>query len=448
MHFIAISINHRTADVALREQVAFRDDALRLAHEDLYETKAILENVILSTCSRTEVYAVVDQIHTGRYYIQRFLARSFGFEVDDIKEMSEVKVGDDSVEHLLRVTSGLDSIVLGETQILGQMREVFFLAQDTGTTGTIFNHLFKQAITFAKRAHSETDIADNAVSVSYAAVELAKKVFGKLKNKHAIIIGAGEMSELSLLNLLGSGISNITIVNRTLSKAKVLAEKHSVSYDSLTALPTLLEQTDIVISSTSSEDYIITNRMIDDIAENRKIDSLVMIDIAVPRDIEPGINTITNIFNYDVDDLKGLVDANLRERQHAAELIAEQIPSEIDSHNEWVNMLGVVPVIRALREKAMNIQAETMESLDRKLPNLSERERKVISKHTKSIINQMLKDPIKQAKELSSDKKSTEKLELFQNIFDIEAEDPRQKAKLEKESKAKEISARRIFSFE
>lgn len=167
MHFIAISINHRTADVALREQVAFRDDALRIAHEDLYETKSILENVILSTCNRTEVYAVVDQIHTGCYYIQRFLARAFGFEVDDIKAMSEVKVGDEAVEHLLRVTSGLDSIVLGETQILGQIRDAFFLAQSTGTTGTIFNHLFKQAITFAKRAHNETDIADNAVSVSY-----------------------------------------------------------------------------------------------------------------------------------------------------------------------------------------------------------------------------------------------------------------------------------------
>lgn len=448
MHFIAISINHRTADVALREQVAFRDDTLRLAHEDLYETKSILENVILSTCNRTEVYAVVDQIHTGRYYIQRFLARSFGFDVDDIKVMSEVKVGDDAVEHLLRVISGLDSIVLGETQILGQMRDAFFLAQETGTTGTIFNHLFKQAITFAKRAHSETDIADNAVSVSYAAVELAKKVFGKLKSKHAVIIGAGEMSELSLLNLLGSGISNITIVNRTLAKAEILANKHNVSFDSLDALPSLLEQTDIVISSTSSQDYIITNEMINQISDRRKVDSLVMIDIAVPRDIESGIDAITNIFNYDVDDLKGLVDANLRERQLAAETIAQQIPAEIDSHNEWVNMLGVVPVIRALRDKAMDIQSETMDSIDRKLPHLSERERKVISKHTKSIINQMLKDPIKQAKELSSDKKSTEKLELFQNIFDIEAEDPREKAKLEKESKAQEISARRIFSFE
>ena len=441
MHFVAISINHRTADVTLREQVAFRDDALRLAHEDLYETKAILENVILSTCNRTEVYAIVDQVHTGRYYIQRFLARSFGFEVDDIKDMSEVKVGDDAVEHLLRVTSGLDSIVLGETQILGQMRDAFFLAQNAGTTGTIFNHLFKQAITFAKKAHSETDIA-------YAAVELAKKVFGKLKSKHAVVIGAGEMGELSLLNLLGSGISSVTIVNRTLSKAKILAEKHNVSYDSLSALPSLLETTDIVISSTSAKDYIITNSMVKTISETRKLDSLVLIDIAVPRDIEPGIDAITNIFNYDVDDLKDLVDANLRERQLAAETIAAQIPEEIDSHNEWVNMLGVVPVIRALREKAMNIQAETMESIDRKLPDLSERERKVISKHTKSIINQMLKDPIKQAKELSTDKKSNEKLELFQNIFDIEAEDPREKAKLEKESRAKEILAHRIFSFE
>lgn len=160
------------------------------------------------------------------------------------------------------------------------------------------------------------------------------------------------MSELSLLNLLGSGISNITIVNRTVAKAEVLANKHNVSYDSLDALPSLLEQTDIVISSTSSQDYIITNHMIDQISDRRKGDSLVMIDIAVPRDIEPGIDAITNIFNYDVDDLKGLVDANLRERQLAAEAIAQQIPDEIDSHNEWVNMLGVVPVIRALREKS------------------------------------------------------------------------------------------------
>lgn len=444
MHLIAISINHRTADVALREQVAFKDDAIRSANVDLFETKSILENVILSTCNRTEVYAVVDQIHTGRYYIQRFLARNFGFDVEEIKEMTEVTVGDAAVRHLLQVTSGLDSVVLGETQILGQIRDAFFIAQEEDTTGTIFNHLFKQAITFAKKAHNETDIADNAVSVSYAAVELSKKVFGKINNKSALIIGAGDMSELSLLNLIGSDVTDVTIVNRTVSKAQKLATAHNVKYESIEALPQLLAHADIVISSTSSDEYIITNSMMATIQSQRKNDSLVLIDIAVPRDIEPGIDTIQDVFNYDVDDLKGLVDANLKQRQNAADEILQRIPAEIDAHNEWVNMLGVVPVIRALREKAMDIQEDTMSSIDRKLPGLTERERKVISKHTKSIINQMLKDPIKQAKELSSDKKSNEKLELFQNIFDIEAE----QAYKPKEKKRNLTTTSQIFSFE
>jgi glutamyl-tRNA reductase len=445
MHFIAISINHRTADVALREKVAFKDNAIHVANVDLFETKSILENVIVSTCNRTEVYAIVDQIHTGRYYMQRFLARSFGFDVEEIKDMTEVHIGDDAVNHLMRVASGLDSIVLGETQILGQVRDAFFIAQQEATTGTIFNHLFKQAITFAKKSHNETDIADNAVSVSYAAVELAKKVFGKLANKKAVVVGAGEMSELSLLNLLGSNVNDITVVNRTVKNAETLASKHAVNYANIEQLPDLLTQADIVISSTSSEDYMITNEMMSEIDNHRKLDSLVMIDIAVPRDIDPAVSQLTDVFSYDVDDLKGLVDANLKERQLAADSIAQNIPHEIANHNEWVNMLGVVPVIRALREKAMTIQSDTMDSIDRKLPNLSEHERKIVSKHTKSIINQMLKDPIKQAKELSNDKKSNEKLELFQNIFDIEAENPYPEKSKNTKSEDK---LSRILSFE
>src|SRR5699024_3527101 len=180
------------------------------------------------------------------------------------------------------------------------------------------------------------------------------------------------------------------------------------------------------------------------IQSQRKNDSLVLIDIAVPRDIEPGIDTHQDVFNYDVDDLKGLVDANLKQRQNAADEILQRIPAEIEAHNEWVNMLGVVPVIRALREKAMDIQEDTMSSIDRKLPGLTERERKIISKHTKSIINQMLKDPIKQAKELSSDKKSNEKLELFQNIFDMKTEQDYKK----KKKKRKIATTSQIFSFD
>ena len=204
---------------------------------------------------------------------------------------------------------------------------------------------------------------------------------------------------------------------------------------------------DIVISSTSSPDFIVTKSMIESVNLKRKASSLLLIDIAVPRDIEPNVNISENIFSYDVDDLKGLVDANLRERQMAADFIASQIPDEVQAHNDWVNMLGVVPVIRALREKQMTIQSETMDSIDRKLPDLSDRERTIISKHTKSI-NQMLKDPIKQAKELSNDKRSNEKLELFQNIFDIDTADPYEDIKARKAQKEKEVSIRHIFSFE
>ncbi|MCS4485654.1 glutamyl-tRNA reductase [Staphylococcus americanisciuri] len=423
MYFIAVSVNHRTADVTLREKLTFQDTDMMRVHETLFETKSILENVILSTCNRTEVYAIVDQIHTGRYYIQRFLARQFNFEVDEIKAITDVKMGDEAIEHLFRVITGLDSIVLGETQILGQMRDAFLTAQAAQTTGTIFNKLFKQAITFSKKAHHETDIADNAISVSYAAVELAKKMFGKLHKKRALVIGAGEMGELSVLNLKGAGVTDITVLNRTTSRAEALAMKHQTHAAPMSALPELLTQVDIVISSTSSDSFIITKEMLEmRQAVTKKTSQIMLVDIAVPRDIEPFESNDMEVFIYDVDDLKGLVDANIRERRLAAEAIAERIPAEIDKHNEWVRMLGVVPVIRALREQAMTIQQETMTSINRKLPHLSERERKVISKHTKSIINQMLKQPIKQAKEISDDHHAAAKLQLFQEIFDLDVD--------------------------
>lgn len=420
MYIISVSVNHHTANVSLREKLSFNNADMGRVHETLFETKSILENVILSTCNRTEVYAVVDQIHTGRYYIQRFLAREFNFDVDEIKKISDVKVENEAVEHLFRVTSGLDSIVLGETQILGQMRDAFFTAQQAETTGIIFNELFKQAITFSKKAHHETDIADHATSVSYAAVELAKKVYGKLHRRNALVIGAGEMAELAILNLKGAGVSQITVLNRTVERAEALASKHGIQSSSLRNLSHFLPQSDIVISSTSAEGFVITKEMIELSHDINKNAQQLFIDIAVPRDIEPIDSVNANLFIYDVDDLKGLVDANMREREKAAEKIASLIPAEIEKHNEWVKMLGVVPVIRALREKAMTIQQDTMASLDRKLPHLTERERKVISKHTKSIINQMLKDPIKQAKEISDDHYSEEKLALFKTIFDLD----------------------------
>lgn len=419
MHIVVVSVNHKTADVSLREKLTFSESSIQQALSALINQKSILEGVILSTCNRTEIYAVTDQVHTGRYYVKSFISEWFDVDIETIKSVTDVKVGNEAIHHLFKVITGLDSIVLGETQILGQIRDSFLLAQSEGTTGTVFNKLFKDAITLAKRAHAETDISSKAVSVSYAAVELSKKILGKLENKKILIVGAGEMAELALQNLVGSGATDITVINRTAEKAKSLADQYGGRQVSLQELQCALIESDIVISSTSSQEFIITKPMMQDIMKLRKNKSLVLIDIAVPRDIDPEVNDIDLIFNYDVDDLKGLVDANLAERERAAQVIYTMIDKQVISFVDWINMLGVVPVITALREKALRIQATTMDSIDRKMPNLSERDRKVISKHMKSIINQILKDPISQAKEVSGSENRAEELQFFQEIFNI-----------------------------
>ena len=419
MHIVVVSVNHKTADVSLREKLTFSESSIQQALSALINQKSILEGVILSTCNRTEIYAVTDQVHTGRYYVKSFMSEWFDVDIETIKSVTDVKVGNEAIHHLFKVITGLDSIVLGETQILGQIRDSFLLAQSEGTTGTVFNKLFKDAITLAKRAHAETDISSKAVSVSYAAVELSKKILGKLENKKILIVGAGEMAELALQNLVGSGATDITVINRTAEKAKSLADQYGGRQVSLQELQCALIESDIVISSTSSQEFIITKPMMQDIMKLRKNKSLVLIDIAVPRDIDPEVNDIDLIFNYDVDDLKCLVDANLAERERAAQVIYTMIDKQVISFVDWINMLGVVPVITALREKALRIQATTMDSIDRKMPNLSERDRKVISKHMKSIINQILKDPISQAKEVSGSENRAEELQFFQEIFNI-----------------------------
>ncbi|OZI11287.1 glutamyl-tRNA reductase [Bacillaceae bacterium SAS-127] len=445
MHIVVVGLNYKTAPVEIRERLSFNESDLERAMSELQQQKSILENVILSTCNRTEIYAVVDQLHTGRYYIKDFLSKWFKIEKEEFTPFLFIYEQEAAVEHLFKVASGLNSMVLGETQILGQVRSSFLRGQEMGSTGTVFNHLFKQAITLAKKAHAETDIGANAVSVSYAAVELAKKIFGNLKGKHVLVVGAGKMGELAIQNLHGSGATKVTVINRTFEKAAVLAERFDGDAKTLQELQCALVEADILISSTGSKDYVITKERMAVVEKMRKGKPLFMVDIAVPRDLDPAISELESIFLYDIDDLEGIVQANLAERQKAAARIELMIESEIIAFNDWINMLGVVPVISALRQKALSIQAETMESIERKMPNLTDRERKVLSKHTKSIINQMLKDPISQAKELAGDKRATEKLELFMQIFNIEQEVEEQKQAKVVEQRVQVAQAKPLF---
>ncbi|MEG0259130.1 MAG: glutamyl-tRNA reductase [Lysinibacillus sp.] len=419
MHTIVVGLNYKTAPVEIREKLSFVESELPQAMAALQRQKSILENVIVSTCNRTEIYAVVDQLHTGRHFVKKFLADWFSLPMETITSHLFIREEDHALEHLFKVTAGIDSMVLGETQILGQVKKSFLNGQEIGTTGTIYNQLFKQAVTFAKRAHNETAIGENAVSVSYAAVELAKKIFGSLGRKHVAILGAGKMGELAIENLYGSGVGKVTVINRTFEKAESLAAKFDGKAKSMKELQCSLLEADILITSTGATDFVIDFELMQFVDRLRKGKPLFMVDIAVPRDIDPRVGDLPNVFLYDIDDLQGIVEANLAERERAAGEITQMIDKEIVQFKDWFATLGVVPVISALRKKANRIQEETMISIENKMPDLTDRERKILDKHTKSIINQLLKEPILQAKELANSSKGSEQLQLFQQIFGI-----------------------------
>lgn len=427
MHTIVVSVNYKTAPVEIREKLSFVETELPMAMQTLQQQKSMLENIIISTCNRTEVYAVVDQLHTGKYYIKRFLSDWFNVPIDHFESHLIIHENDKAIEHLMKVSVGMNSMVLGETQILGQVRDSFLQAQSLGTTGTVFNQLFKQAVTFSKKMHAETEIGANAVSISYAAVELGKQIFGSLNHKQIAILGAGEMGELALQNLQGSGAEKVTVLNRTYATALEMASRFNGTAKPIESLKDVLMESDILISSTAATDFVVSYDLMKKIEKLRRGKPLFLIDIAVPRDLDPAIGELSNVFLYDIDDLQGIVDANLAERERAAEKIMMQVEGQIIQFNEWLVTLGVVPIITALREKALTIQETTMESMLNKIPDLTEREKKVLSKHTKSIINQLIKDPIQQVKEMAIENKSAEKLQLFQHIFGIEEETVREK---------------------
>jgi glutamyl-tRNA reductase len=419
MHILVTSLNYKSTPVEIREKFTFQED-MEQALSRLRQSKSILECVMVSTCNRTELYIVADQLHTGRYYTKLFLQEWFDVPKEDFSHYLQVREDEHAIEHLFRVACGLDSMVLGETQILGQVRQSFDMAREQGTTGTIFNHLFKEAVTLAKRAHSETAIGENAVSVSYAAVELGKQIFGGFQDKKVLVMGAGKMSELTAKHLTSSGVSDITVMNRTKEKAEELAAKFSGKSEDIQRLDTSLETSDILISSTGSKDYVLRKEDVRRQLKKRKGRPLFLVDIAVPRDLDPELAELDNVYLYDIDDLQGIVNANLEERRREAEKIELMIEEALVSFSQWLDTLGVVPVITALRSKAAAVQEQTMESLERKLSSMTDREKKLIRKHMKSIINQMLRDPVTALKEIPEEENPEELLGYMTKVFGLD----------------------------
>ncbi|WP_424768118.1 glutamyl-tRNA reductase [Paenibacillus sp. sgz302251] len=422
MHIIAVGLNYRTAPVEVREQFAFADRDLPEALRQLIQTQSIMECVIVATCNRTELYAVVDRHHLCGHYIRSFMEKWFKLPREQFTNHLYMYEDDKAIEHLFRVTSGLDSMVIGETQILGQVKSAFQLAQQQKTTGTVFNMLFKQAVTMAKRAHTETTIGESAVSVSYAAVELGKRIFGQFNKKSVMVIGAGETSELTAKHLYANGAERVIVVNRTYERAAKLADKFNGTAWSMEEAAEKLHEADIIISSTGSDGFVFTRQQVASAMQRRKAKPLFMIDIAVPRDLDPSIAAVDNVFLYDIDDLEGIVESNLEHRRQEATKIEAMISEELELFEQWYKTLGVVPLIRALQTKAADIHEETMNSLTNKLPGLEEQELKVIRKLTKSIVNQMMQDPILRIKEMAGEKRADEAMDMFVKLFALEDE--------------------------
>jgi glutamyl-tRNA reductase len=422
MYIIVAGINYRTAPVQIREKFAVEEAVLPTRLNELMRSGHVREGVVLSTCNRMEIYAAIDpeERELGFQAIRSYLEDGFQVSQEAYEPYLYIKENDQAMRHLFRVACGLDSMVIGETQILGQVKQAFLMAQQLGTTSALFNSLFKQAITLAKRAHAESSINDNPVSVSYAAVELGKRIFGGFAGKTVMIIGAGKMSELTVKHLRSGGADKVVVVNRTYAKAAELAGKFDGIACDMEHCLDYMAEADIVISSTGSNDYVLRRSDVETAVNKRKTRPLFMIDIAVPRDLDPQISSLPNVFLYNIDDLETIVKTNLEERRQEAVAIERMIEAEMEAFEERVHSMAVGPLILAMQNKAKKIHGDTMDDMFRKLPDLSERERNVIRKLSMSIVNQMLKDPILCVKELPVGREGDKAMELIARMFALE----------------------------
>ncbi|WP_054956396.1 glutamyl-tRNA reductase [Paenibacillus dakarensis] len=421
MHIVVVGLNYRTAPVEVRERFTFSEKDLPEALEMLKSTKSVLEGVIVATCNRTEIYVVVDRLHMCGYFIRSFMEQWFDIRREEFTQHLYIYEDEQAISHLFKVTCGLDSMVIGETQILGQVRNAFLESQKQRATGTWFNKLFKQAVTLGKRAHSETTIGESAVSVSYAAVELGKRIFGTFSDKKVLILGAGKMSELTVKHLYANGAADVIVANRTLARAEELARKFQGTPSGMREALERLHEVDIIISSTGADEYVLNPAAVKESMKKRPSQPLFMIDIAVPRNIDPAVGEVSNVFLYDIDDLEGIVESNMEMRRTEAAKIEVMIEEEMAAFHQWLKTLGVRPAIRALQDKSNTIHEDTLESLFNKLPELDERQRKVIRRLTKSIVNQMMHDPINRIKEMTGGKNGAEALEYFTQLFALES---------------------------
>jgi len=390
MQLLALGINHKTAPVDLREQAVFAPEILADALEDITRRGVAEEVTIVSTCNRTEIYCGLPPEQESETY--DWFCRYLKLDSSEVKPYLYQHPGELAVQHAFRVASGLDSMVLGEPQILGQMKNAFATAHKAGTTGKILNRLFQQTFSVAKTVRTDTAIGASAVSVASAAVTLAKQIFSDLSQKTVLLIGAGEMVELCARHLAEKEIGHMIVANRTVERAELVAKEFGAEAISLTEMPLRLSDADIVISSTASQLPILGKGTVESALKERKHRPMFMVDIAVPRDVESEVGELSDVYLYTVDDLKDVVQESLKSRQEAANEAEKIIDDKVVEFMRWAHTLDAVPTIRALRESAVAIREAEVDRAKRLLAR-GEDPIKVLEQLARSLANKLTHDP-------------------------------------------------------
>jgi glutamyl-tRNA reductase len=422
VRFAGLGVSHRTASIEVRERLAKAVKALPEAVRELRRGTTLAEICVVSTCNRVELYASGDAEPAALLRdLKQFLLSTTGLSPQELESAIYQHGGLDGLEHLFRVTCSLDSMVLGEPQILGQVKEAYQASAEAGGTGPQLGKIFPRAFQVAKRVRTETGISQNAVSMSFAAVELGREIFGSLEGKNVLLVGAGKMSALAARHLKSQGIAEIRVANRSFDRAEELAREVGGVASSLADLEMLLGKADIVISSTAAPGFVVTKALMQKVVRARRYRPILFVDLAVPRDIEPAVSDLEGAFVYDVDDLEGVVaenrEARAKEAAHAEAIIRE----EIDAFVRWSRQQEVVPVIKALRDKGLSIaEAEAA----RALASLKDpRAEKAVRAMSAAIVNKMLHPVLTHLKERGADGDPAALAAAVVAMFDLELPD-------------------------
>lgn len=418
MHLAVLGINHKTAPVELRERVALSAAQCAELSRRLLEGPGFSEVVPLSTCNRTEIYVVVSRPEMGRREVQQQLAAVVGAHPGDLGCCLYYHRGETAAAHLYRVASSIDSLVVGEAQIMSQIKDAYHAAHEKGSTSVILNRLFRHALEVGKRVRTETRIGENPVSVSSVAVEMVRKVYDDLEGRTAMLLGAGKMGELTATHLVSQGVSSIFVSSRTFSKAEALATQFSGQAIRFDAMDQFLPRADIIISATGAPHPVLTRAQVEEAMRQRQNRPIFLIDIAVPRDIEPAVRDVYNAFLYDMDDLEEVAAANARARRKEAVRAEKIIEEEVENFTHWLSSLDVVPTITALREMAEDVKATEMARTMSKLGgDLSAADRKHIEAMASGIVNKILHPPTVELKQAANERGGYLYVESLRRLF-------------------------------